>query len=119
MEYTAQLKNLRMSQRKVQSVARLVKKLPVDEAVDVLEAMPKRAAEPLKKLINSAAANAKHNYNIEKGNLYVKDLKVDPGRAFKRYRPRAMGRSNLILKKTSHIKLTLADTKKTKSKKKK
>jgi len=118
MEYTAYLKNLRMSQRKVQDVARLVKNLSVVEAVKILSFLPRRAAEPLRKLINSAAAGAKHNYQVESDKLYVKDLRVDPGRAYKRYRPRAMGRANLVLKRTSHVKVVLIERKRLNGKKK-
>jgi large subunit ribosomal protein L22 len=118
MEYTAYLKNLRMSQRKVQDVARVVKNLSVTDAVETLSFLPRRAADPLRKLINSAAAGAKHNYKTESDKLYVKDLRVDPGRSYKRYRPRAMGRSNLILKRTSHVKVVLAERKQVNSKNK-
>jgi large subunit ribosomal protein L22 len=119
MEYTAYLKNLRMSQRKVQSVAKLVKKLPAQEAIQILDNLPKRAGEPLKKLINSALANAKQNSQVDKEALYVKDLNVDPGSSFKRYRPRARGRAGLILKRTSHIRVVLEERKKSPTKQKK
>lgn len=121
MEYKAYLKNLRISQRKVQSVARLVRKLSVSEAIQVLDAVPRGASGPLKKLINSAAANAKSSQGVEKDILYIKDLRVDSGPAYKRYRPVARGRANLILKKTSHIRVVLdekEDKTKTKASKK-
>jgi len=107
MEIKAQLKHLRMSPRKVRLVANLLKNMSVAKAENQLKFLPKRATEPLLKLLKSAAANAENNLNLKKGNLYISRISVDGGPVLKRMRPRAFGRAAQILKRTSHIDLVL------------
>jgi len=103
----AKLKHLRMSPRKVRLVAGLVRGLTVEEAEKQLRFSVKKAAEPILKLLNSAVANAKQNEDLTKENLYIARIVVEAGRPLKRWRPRAMGRATPILKRTSHIILSL------------
>ncbi len=106
-EVTAKLNNLRLAPRKVRAVAGLVKGKNVTEALNQLEFYVRRPSEPLKKLINSAIANAENNFNMVKDNLYIKELIVDEGIKLKRFRAKGFGRAEPVQKKTSHIKLVL------------
>lgn len=116
---TAKLKYLRISPRKVRLVANLIKGMDVVEARSQLTFLPKRAASMILKLLNSALANAEHNFNLSKENLYISKIIVDPGPSLKRWLPRAMGRATSILKRTSHITLILDERVKTIKKKEK
>lgn len=107
---TASLKNYRQSPRKVRLVATLVRGKKVDEALNVLSQTTKRAASPLVALINSAVANAKNNFNIEKDSLVIKEFRVDGGVVMKRSMPRARGSAFPIKKRTSHV-LVVLDSK--------
>ena len=113
MEITAKLSHLRISPRKVRIVADLVKGLDVTQAEQQLMFSSRRASRPLLKLLHSAMANAKNNFNLTKDNLYVFNIRVDQGSALKRWRARAMGRGAQILKRTAHILLVLASKKET------
>jgi len=106
---TASLKNYRQSPRKVRLVATLVKGKSVVDAVQTLKFLPKRATGPLSVLLNSAIANAKNNFNIEKESLFIKEFRVDGGQVLKRRMPRARGSAFPINKRTSHVLLTLAE----------
>jgi len=102
------LKNYRQSPRKVRLLADLVKGKRVDEAKLVLDFTGKRASGTVKKVINSAVANAKENNSISSENdLYIKSITVNEGYTLKRIRPRAMGRAFPIRKRTSHIDVVL------------
>jgi|SRR3989338_6211983 len=101
------LKNYRQAPRKVRLVANLVKGKSVARAEAELTHLAKRAGLPIKKLIQSAVANAQ-NVNANVGNLYIKNITVDKGRVLKRSMPRAMGRVFPIHKHSSHIILELA-----------
>lgn len=103
----AELNRYRQAPRKVRLLADLVKGKPVSRALAEITFSGKRAASPLKKLIDSAVANATHNFKVSPESLYVKDLRVDSGVVMKRGMPRAFGRSFLIRKKTSKISLEL------------
>ncbi len=105
---TASLKNYRQSPRKVRSVANLVRGKSVEHALNTLSFLSKKAADPLHGLLVSAVANAKHNFNIEKEGLVVKELRVDAGYVLKRSMPRARGSASPIHKRTSHVLLVLA-----------
>ncbi len=107
MEIKASLNQLRMSPRKVRLVADLVRKLPVDKAVNQLRFANKLAADPLKKLIESAVANADNLYSISRDNLTVAEVRVDEGQTLKRWMPRAHGRATTIRKRSCHIHVTL------------
>ena len=106
-EVRAQLNYLRMAPRKVRLVTDVIKGMDYPSAKVTLENLNKRAAEPVLKVLNSAAANGHNNFNLVKDNLYVKDVLVDEGVKMKRYRPKGFGMAALIQKKTSHITLVL------------
>ncbi len=108
----ATLKQYRQSPRKVRLVADLIRGKTVDRALTALEFASKRASSPLKKLINTAIAGAKHNFNIEKDDLFVKEITVDQGPTLHRWRPRARGRATPINKRTSHVSVVLAEQQK-------
>ena len=110
-EVVAKLRYLRIAPRKVRLVADLIRKKPVNEALVILDFTRKKAALPLKKLLNSAIANAKNNFQLDPSNLYISKITVDEGPKYKRWMPRARGRADLILKRTSHITLVLKEAK--------
>ncbi len=101
------LKNYRQSPRKVRLVAKSIRGKTAAQAVMILDFMPKRAADPIKKLINSAVANARVNNGISVDDLIVKNIEINQGVTLKRYRPRARGSAYRINKRTSHIVVTL------------
>jgi large subunit ribosomal protein L22 len=92
-----------MSPTKVRRVVALVKGRPVQEALDILRFSPQAAAEPLFKVIASAAANAANNHQMDGESLFVALATADEGPTLKRIRPRAQGRAYRIRKRTSHI----------------
>jgi len=104
----ATLKNYRQSPRKVRLVADFVRGKEVKRALSEIGFLDKRAAGPLKKLIESAVANAKENFGVEKEDLVIKDIQVGKGVTLKRYMPRAFGRASSLHKHASHISLTLS-----------
>lgn len=104
----AKLNYLRMAPRKVRLVANSMKGLPVNEAEAQLVMSPKKASDPLLKLLRSAIANSKQK-SLKLENLFVKELRVDQGPMLKRQMPRAMGRATMIQKKTSHVSLVLIE----------
>lgn len=107
MEIKAKLNYLRIAPRKVRLVADLMRNMDVKEAEIQLKFTPKRVTEPLLKLLKSGIANAKNNFNIEKDFLYIKELRINEGPPFKRWRPVSRGRTFPIMKRTSHIDLVL------------
>ena len=112
MEATAKLRYLRITPRKVRVVADLIRGKNVNQALAQLAYVEKRAAEPVAKLLRSAVANAEQaakDQSLDVDRLLVKELMVDQGPSLRRYMPRAMGRAFKILKKTSHISLTISD----------
>lgn len=108
-EITAKLKNLRIAPRKVRLVADLIRGKKASQTLIILNHLPKKAALPMMKLLQSAIANAKNNFQISEDNLYISKLLVDEGSKLKRWRSRAMGRAYEIQKKTSHITLSLIE----------
>ncbi len=119
MEVKASLKHLRMSAQKVRLVIDVVRKMPVDPALDQLKFINKLATGPVAKLIKSAIANAVNTYNLEQSNLYIKEIRADEGVTLKRWRPRAHGRANAIRKRGAHLNVVLAEIKESGAKKKK
>lgn len=109
MEVIAKLNSLRMAPRKVRLVASLIRRLPVSIAETQLRFLNKAAALPVLKLLQSALANAEHNFKLEKDKLWISHITVDGGQVIKRFRPRAFGRAAPIRKRTSHITLKLSD----------
>ena len=100
---TAQLKNYRQAPRKVRLLADLVRGKSTERALSLLSVLPKRAAEPMQKLIKSAIANS----GASASELYISSIQVNGGIVFKRMMPRARGRGAQILKRTSHITIEL------------
>jgi len=104
---TAKLRHLKISPRKVRLVVDLIRGLSVEQAEKQLKFLPKRAAEPVLKLLNSAVANALNDFKALKENLFIAKITVDPGPTLKRWMPRAMGRATPIKKRTSHLTIVL------------
>lgn len=109
MQAKAILRNFRMSPLKVRLVADLVRGKPVDEALAILQYMPHKAASEIARTIKSAAANADHNLHMSPEDLVVKTIFIDAGPMLKRFKPRARGRADRILKRTSHITVIVDD----------
>lgn len=103
----AHLRHCRISPRKVQIVLDLIRNKPLDKALAILKYSTKSASEVLFKLVESAAANAENNFNMDKNQLYVAECFVTPGPTLKRIRPRARGSADRILKRTSHVTVVL------------
>ncbi len=103
---TATLSNYRQAPRKVRLVADLIRGKSVTRALMLLQTLPKRAAEPVEKLLRSAVANASAK-GINADDLVVASIEVNGGMVFKRHMPRARGRASAIRKKSSHITLAL------------
>ena len=102
-------KYVRVSPRKVQIVLDLIRNKPADQAMAILRHTPKAACEPLSKLLKSAMANAENNFNMDRDSLYVSECYVTPGPTMKRIRPRAQGRAFRVLKRTSHVFITVKE----------
>lgn len=107
MEVKAYLKYARVGEQKARLVADLVRGKNVSEALKTLTFLNKKSAEMMKKLIESAVANADYKKTINLDNLYVKSIWVDQGPVLKRFRPRAQGRASGVRKRTSHINVVL------------
>lgn len=107
MEVKAKLRNIRVGSQKARIVADLVRGKDVNEALKILAFMPQKPAVFVKKLIESAVANADQKKTIDVDTLYVKHISVDMAPSFRRFRPRAQGRATPIRKKGSHINLVL------------
>ncbi len=109
MEVKSSLKHLKVSPRKTRLVCSLIRGLKVSEAIDQLKFSNKRVARSILKLLNSAVANAVNNYDLDKDNLIIKEIKVDEGKTLKRWMPRAYGRATVIRKRMSHVSLLLSE----------
>lgn len=107
MAVKAIAKSVRISPRKVSVVAALVRGRTVADAITILEHTPRRAALPVKKVIESARANADHNHNYKPDTLYISTISVTPGARFKRFRPVARGSAHPYQLKTSHINVVI------------
>jgi large subunit ribosomal protein L22 len=103
VEARAIAKYIRISPRKVQEVADLVRGKNVNEALAILEFTNKRGAGILKKVVGSAVANAENNNDMDRENLYIAEVFANQGPTLKRFQPRAQGRAFTIRKRTSHI----------------
>ena len=102
MEAFAHVKYVRMSPRKVKLVCDMIRGKDVKTAAAYLSQTTKAACEPMAKLLKSAVANAEHNHGMNADNLYVSTVTANPGPVLKRGMPRAQGRYNRILKRTTH-----------------
>jgi large subunit ribosomal protein L22 len=105
--YKAGAKFIRISPYKVREVAAIIKGKHVDEARRILAFTPKAASIEMSKILESAIANAEHNFQVPQEELYVRFVSADEGVTIKRFRPRAQGRGFRIRKRTSHIQLEL------------
>lgn len=104
----AKLRYLRVAPRKTRLVVDLVRGKNVEEAINILTFTRRSASEPVRKLIESALANAESN-DADVDRLYVREIYVDEGPTLRRFRPRAMGRATRINKKTSHVTCVLGE----------
>ena len=111
METLAKLSHVRISPQKVRLVADQVRGLPIEQALQILAFSPKKAAVLVKKVLESAIANAEHNDGADIDELKVARIYVDQGPTLKRMRARAKGRGTRILKRTSHIVVAVAEKK--------
>lgn len=109
MEANASLKYIRISPRKVKIVLDLIRGQKADKAMAILKYTPKAASEDLIKLLKSAMANAENNFSMDTSKLYVAKCYVCPGPTLKRIRAKDHGRAHRILKRTSHVFLTLRE----------
>ena len=105
---TASLSNLRIAPRKVRLVADMIRGKTIAQAEAILTTASKKAKHPLAGLLDSAIANAKNNFHIEKSGLMVKEIRVDQGFVMKRSMPMSKGSAFPIKKRTSHVSLVLA-----------
>ncbi|MDE0982517.1 MAG: 50S ribosomal protein L22 [Gammaproteobacteria bacterium] len=110
MEVQARLKGARLSAQKARLVADQIRGKAVEEALLVLTYSPKKGAAIIKKVLNSAIANAEHNEGADVDELKVSTIMVDEGTTMKRIMPRAKGRADRILKRSCHITITVADS---------
>jgi large subunit ribosomal protein L22 len=109
METKAILRGVRLSAQKGRLVADLIRGKPVDQAINILAFSPKRGAAIIKKVLESAIANAEHNDGADIDELKVKTIHVERGMFLKRFQARAKGRGNRVLKHTCHIYITVGD----------
>lgn len=105
---TATLRNNRIAPRKARLVADMIRGKSVTQARIILAHAVKKAKHPIADLLDSAIANAAHNFKLEDGSLYVKEIAVDPGVVLKRFMPVSRGSAHGIKKRTSHIRIVLA-----------
>jgi ribosomal protein L22 len=103
----ARARFVRVAPRKARLVADQVRGLPIEDALPLLRFSTRSAAQDIRKLIESAAANAENNHDLVADDLLIKDIHVDEGPTLRRYRPRALGRATRINKRTSHIAVAL------------
>ena len=109
METNAILKGVRLSDQKGRLVADLIRGKPVDQALNILAFSPKKGAGIIRKVLESAIANAEHNDGADIDSLKVKTIYVEKGPVLKRFTARAKGRGNRIVKPTCHIYVTVGD----------
>jgi large subunit ribosomal protein L22 len=109
VEVRAVQRNLRMSPQKVRLILDVVRGKNAREALAILKFLPQRAARPVAATVRSAVANAENNFNMDPDELVIMRCSADEGRTLKRWRPRARGRVNQILKRSSHITVVVAE----------
>ena len=109
MEAKAIAKTVRITHRKARLVVDLIRNKDVAEAQAILKLTNKQATEVVLKVLNSALANAEHNYNMDMNNLYVKTAYVTDGIRMKRMLPRAKGRGDVIIKRSCNITVVVAE----------
>jgi len=109
VEAKAVARYVRISPRKARQVVDLIRGKDIGEALAILRYTPKRASAVVAKVVKSAAANAENNLQMDRDSLYIKACYVDQGPTLKRYQPRAMGRADLLRRRTSHITVVVAE----------
>jgi large subunit ribosomal protein L22 len=109
MEVAARLSGARLSAQKARLVADQIRGKGVENALDILTFSTKKGADIIKKVLESAIANAEHNEGADVDELKVKTIFVDEGVSLKRIKPRAKGRADRITKRTCHITIKVAD----------
>lgn len=109
MNVSAVLKGVRLSPQKARLVADLVRGKKVDQALNILTFCPKKGADIIKKVVESAIANAEHNEGADIDELRISTIYVDKGIVYKRIRARAKGRAGRIIKPTCHITVTVGN----------
>ena len=109
MEAKAVAKYLRMSPTKLAPVADLVRGKSIDDALTILKFTPGKSAEYVEKVVQSAMANAENNFQMDHAKLYVAQIMVNQGPTMKRWRAGSQGRASIILKRSSHIGVTLRE----------
>ena len=110
MEVAARLRHARISPQKCRLVADQVRGMPVEKALELLAFSPKKAAAIVKKVLESAIANAEHNEGADIDELKINRIFVDEGPTMKRWEARAKGAANHIVKRTSHITVMVSDS---------
>ena len=109
MEATAILRSVRLSPQKGRLIADMIRGLPVERALEILHFNIRRSAKRMKKVLESAIANAEHNQGADIDELCVHSVQIDAGPTLKRFHARAKGRGVQILKRTIHITITVSD----------
>ena len=109
MESIAKLRFARISPQKARLIADEVRGMPVERALEILQFSTKKAAQIMRKVLESAVANAEHNEGADIDELRISTLMVDEGPTMKRMKSRARGRADRIFKRTSHITIRVAD----------
>ncbi len=109
MDVKATMKFVRISPTKARDLARKIQGMPVADALNAMQFTRRKAATLILKTLKSAVANAENNANLSAENLRVKEAVVENGPTMKRFRPRARGGASRILKRSSHIRIVLAD----------
>ena len=107
MEVTAKARYLRISPKKMRLVIDVIRGMSVNDAEAQLKFLNKRGAKMVQKLLQSAVANAQHNFGLKKDNLFIKKIIANEGPTFKRWTAKAMGRAALIRKRTTHLEIVL------------
>lgn len=107
MSVNASATSVRISPRKVQLVAALVRGRSVKDALTILEHTPRKAAKPLSKVIASARANAENNHGYKADTLVIERLEIGPGETYKRFRPAAQGRAQPYKRRTTNIRVVV------------
>ncbi|GGJ93123.1 50S ribosomal protein L22 [Lentibacillus kapialis] len=111
MQAKAVAKSVRIAPRKARLVIDLIRGKEVGEAIAILRHTQRGASPVVEKVLNSAVANAEHNYEMEPDNLFISEAFVDEGVTLKRFRPRAQGRASQINKRTSHVTVVVSEKK--------
>ena len=109
MEAKAVAKYVRMSPIKLKPIADLVRGKDLNEALNILKFKPGKGSEIVEKVVQSAAANAENNFDMNPDNLYVAEISANQGPTMKRFRAGAQGRASMILKRSSHVAVTLKE----------